>query len=179
MAVFDEQSIQELFDSNLNKAKESLGSLEFCCSDKVSFGGLTGWVFERTIEHCLREELKARGIPPQIEKQVPLEGRAKADMKVGPAVLEVKEKGLFDRNAPDRYGRYARAARSKGNSYLFLALRETHLPYLEDVENALGHQNAFFLFKGKSKEPSGDWQRFIDRILEELKPHNEPNNSQE
>jgi hypothetical protein len=177
MALFKEKAVQDLVDSNLNKAKERLASLGFCPSGKVCFGGLTGWVFEQTIHYCLCKELEARGIRPKIEEQKKVVGRANADLKIGPVFLEIKEKGLFDPKAPKRYRRYARAAQRNGCTYFFLTLRESYLPYTRGTKAALGHKNSFFLYEGKSNESSADWQRFIDRVLEELQCYKEANKS--
>src|SRR5208337_2532068 len=164
MAVFDEKSIQNLFDSNLRKAKECLASLAFCCSASPSFGGLTGWVFEETIHHCLAKELSFLGTQAKIGSQEALEGRSKVDLVVGQRVAaEIKEKGLFDRNAADRYGRYMRSARTKGYSYLYLTREETYQPYREAIKKAVGRRNAFFL------DRPGEWARFVQQIVKELR----------
>jgi hypothetical protein len=159
MAKFDEKNIQRLFDRNLETAKERLASLMFCSRGAPSFKGLSGWVFEQTVQDCLRKELKALGIRAEIHEQVSLGGRAKADFLIGTIAMEVKTSGLFDRNAANRYRRYRAAAEEKGYVYLYLTLHETWLPYRKAMLKALGQRNAFFL------DTPGDWRRLIARTF--------------
>ena len=168
MFIFDEDTIRALFDSSLKDAKARLASLKICCSDEPKFNGLDGWLFEQTIQHCLRKELKERGLQPEIKEQVNLGGRARADLVVGAVALEIKKSGLFQREAAGRYRKYRSAAGKKDYSYFYLTLHETYRPYREAVEKALGEQNAFFL------DRPGEWQRFVKRIVEELKRQEMP-----
>ncbi len=168
MAVFDENTILDLFECSLKAAAARLASLKVCCSEKPSFQGLNGWVFEQTIQYCLRKELRAQRIRAQIREQVSLGGRARADLAVGGAVaVEIKKGGLFDSKAASRYGRYRSAAERKGYSYLFLTLRETYTPYRHALVKRLGRGNAFFL------DRRGEWHRLIRRIFEQLKKSGE------
>ena len=162
MFEFDVDTIRALFDSSLRDAKACLASLKVCSSDEPKFNGLDGWLFEQTIQYCLRKELKARGRQPEIKEQVNLGGRSRADLLVGRAAIEIKKSGLFQREAANRYRKYRSTAEKKGYSYLYLTLRETYRPYREDVEKALGNQNAFFL------DSPTEWQRFVKRIVKEL-----------
>jgi hypothetical protein len=157
--AFDEKSVKQLFASSLKDAEERLLSLKICCCEKPSFHGLSGWVFEQTIQHCLCKELEARGIKAEIKEQVSLGGSSKADLRVGTVLMEIKARGLFDSEAAMRYGRYSAAARERGYSYLFITAQETYKPYRAAVKEAVGRTNAFFL-----DEP-GDWARFVQRLL--------------
>lgn len=107
MAESDKKAIPGKYESNLKIAKAALASLEFCCSEEPSFQGLSGWVFEQTVQDCLRKQLNALGIRAEIQEQATLAGRARADLLIGSAVaIEIKAKGLFDKNAASRYCRY-------------------------------------------------------------------------
>ena len=162
MAKFDEEAILGLFESNLKTAKASLASLGFCCCKAPSFQGLSGWVFEQTVQDCLRKELKCLGIRAEIREQVSLGGRVKADLVVGPLAVEIKARGLFDRNAASRYRSYRVAAEGKGYSYLYLTLQESHLPYRSAILKAVGRRNTFFL------DMPGDWSRLMKRVVQLL-----------
>jgi hypothetical protein len=158
--IFDEKSVKQLFMSALKDAEERLLSLKVCCCDKPSFHGLSGWVFEQTIQHCLRKELKAMGIETEIKEQVSLGGSSKADLQIGKVLMEIKARGLFDSEAAQRYGRYSAAARAQGYSYLFITAQETYKPYRAAVKKAVVRGNTFFL------DEAGDWARFVRRILQ-------------
>jgi hypothetical protein len=163
MAKFDEKSIHRLFNLNLKNAKAKLASLKYCSRSVPSFQGLSGWVFEQTVQDCLRKELRALRIQAAIREQVSLGGKARADLLIGTLVMEIKARGLFDENAADRYCKYKAAAEKKGYAYLYLTLQETYQPYKKAILNGLGRQNAFFL------DTPGDWNRLIKRIVNLLK----------
>jgi hypothetical protein len=170
MAKFDEKAILGQFESNLKTAKGSLASLEFCCSEEPSFQGLSGWIFEQTVQDCLRKELKALGIRAEIQEQASLGGRAAVDLLIGSAVaIEIKAKGLFDRNAASRYCKYRVAAEERGYCYLYLTLQESYLPYRKAMLEALGQENTFFL------DTPGDWSRLVKRAIQLLTNCRQPN----
>jgi len=84
-------------------AESALARLPFCRSEKPSFKGLSGWVFEQTIHSCLLNELNGSGIHTKIEEQAKLGGRTTADLLIGAsAAIEIKARGLFAPNAADK-----------------------------------------------------------------------------
>jgi hypothetical protein len=162
MAVFNEKRVIDSFDSNLKEAENALGRLRFCRSHAAKFFGLTGWVFEQSIQDCICQELEAQNISPPTREQERLVGRAKVDLLVGSVAIEIKAHNVWDRKAAPRYQKYQSDARSKGYTYLFISGREEYLPFRELMLEALGRENAFFL------DQPGDWDRFVERILREL-----------
>ena len=161
MFVFDERSVKQLFGSALKDAKERLACLEVCCSGKPSFRGLSGWVFEQTIQYCLHKELEAKGIKADFEEQVSLGGSRKADLRVGTVLMEFKLTGLFGPDAAKRYGKRSDTAQRKGYSYVYLTAQETYKPYRKAVKEALPRGNAFFVDETKP----GEWERFVRCIF--------------
>lgn len=163
MTEFDEASIRGLFEEYHQVAIVALTGLDFCCSEKPSFQGLRGWVFEQTVQNCLRKELKALRILAEIKEQASLAGRARVDLLIGSTVaLEIKAKGLFDSGAASRYLKYRLDAEKLGYTYLYLTLEESYLPYRKAMIEAVGEENAFFL------DTHGDWGRLIKRITKLL-----------
>jgi hypothetical protein len=163
MTLFTAGTITALFDKNKKLAEAKLRELSFFCDGSSSFGGLNGWVFEQTIQHCLTKELRAIGIAkPKFNEQIALGGRAKADLAIGKVAIEIKSGGLFGKDEAERYRRYKRAARSLGMDYLFFSLGESHRPYRVAIVKALNPNNVFFLDEPK------DWGRFVKRIARDL-----------
>lgn len=159
MLLYDENKIAELYVKNLEQAKQKLSKLEVYCGKSPTFGGLTGWVFEQTIQYCICKEFRAKGIEPKIEEQISLGGRVKADLIVEKIAIEIKAKGLFGSDDAERYGRYGKAARAYGYEYIFVTLSESYRPYQEAIIKSLGKGNTFFMSE------AGDWNRFIRRLL--------------
>ncbi len=56
MALYNDALIQTLHQANLKDAQARLSGLEVFCGCPAAFGGLNGWVFEQTIQFCLRIE---------------------------------------------------------------------------------------------------------------------------
>ena len=110
MTIFDEDAIWALFYSNLKQAKAYLATLKVYCGKEPVFAGLSGWVFEQTIQHCIWGELENKGAKLTIAEQVSLGGRAKADLAVGNVAIEIKMSGLFGLGDVHRYRQYRRAA---------------------------------------------------------------------
>lgn len=172
MTRFDENAILTLFESNLKQAKTNLANLKVYCGKEPSFAGLSGWVFEQTIQHCIRQELEAQDAAPTIAEQVSLGGRAKADLAVGNAAIEIKTSGLFELDAVRRYRKYRRAAQERGLRYIFLSRQETYRPYRDGIIKALGRSNVFYL------NERGEWERFIALLIELMKNKTRnPNNA--
>ena len=72
-------------------------------------------------------------------------GKVKTDLLIGSLAIELEAKGVFDSTVFHRYANYKAAAATKGYSYLYVALQETHKPYREGMQLQLGAENAFFL----------------------------------
>ncbi|KAF0219200.1 MAG: hypothetical protein FD174_2286 [Geobacteraceae bacterium] len=146
----------DYFEKCLIQAREKLREIDVFCKNDPSFAGLSGWVFEQTIQHCIQKELKARGIDIEVTEQVPLKGRAKADLGIGKfAVIEVKTSGLFGMGDVERYKKYKEAALEQGfERYLYLTWSENHPPYKIGLNEALGVENIFYI------ENTSEWSRF-------------------
>jgi hypothetical protein len=165
MSVYDEDGIRAVLQRNLQSAKSSLAELEVFCGRKANFGGLSGWVFEQTVQYCLQKELDARGLSHEMKEQQSLGGRAKSDILVGGRIaIEIKSRGLFGKPDIERYRRYSEAARQNGLVYLFLTASESYRPYRDGIADAVGKEDVFFL------DVAGSWDRFVMRIVDELRP---------
>ena len=154
--------VEERFHSAFQDATRCLKGLTVFCGQDPAFGGLSGWVFEKTIQKCIRESLASRRDALPIDEQFSLGGRVKADLKVGTVVVEIRSAGLFGQADIDKYRTCKSAARSLGLRFVFLSLYESHQPFRAGVTDALGAENVFFL-----REDAGSWQRFIDLLLSE------------
>lgn len=165
--MFKSIEVWELYKQCLEQAREKLREIDVFCDNDPTFGGLSGWVFEQTIQHCVQKELQARGIQIQIKQQVSLTGRAKADLVVeNIAAIEVKTSGLFGMADVERYKKYKEAALQQGfQRYLYLTWSESHLPYKLGLNDALGEENIFYI------ENPAEWSRFISVLVEGAMPN--------
>lgn len=160
MANFSESDIRSLFDANLAVAIRALRDLRFCQSERPQFQGLSGWVFEQTIQSCLCEELKAVGINAHFKEQEKLVGRAKVDLLIDDKIaIEIKAGGIMDSDAANRYANYRDKAVRNGWSYLYVTLQESHGPFRQAMTDAFKKGNAFFL------DTLGDWANLVDRLV--------------
>ena len=157
MSIYTESQIDKLFHSNHQRAIRKLAELPVYCGTEPDFGRLTGWVYEQTIQYCIRQELEARRVKADIKEHVSLRGRVKADLKVNGVAIEVKHNGLFGPGDAAKYQDYKKAASAKGWAYLFITGGESHRPYRTGITKALGRKNVFFL------DTNGDWKRFVRR----------------
>lgn len=164
MSRFTSKSIRALFEANKKQAQRKLRSLKVCCTDEPDFAGLNGWVFEQTIQYCIRQELLSQGVRPRIEEQFNLGGRARADLKIGGNIaIEIKVAGLFSEDDILKYKKYRQMAEQQGFRYLFLSWEESHLPFRKGIARVLDAANVFYL------DRSQDWKRFINGLVEFLK----------
>ena len=129
MTIYTENQIEGLFDSNHQQAIHMLTQLPVYCGTEPGFGQLTGWVYEQTLQHCIRQELNARNLKAEIAVHVKLRGRSKADLKVHNVAIEIKHGGLFGSGDAAKYGGCKEAAAANGWEYLFITQRESHRPY--------------------------------------------------
>jgi hypothetical protein len=158
--IFTEEQVWELYEANLKQAITKLGEIEVFSGENPRFSGLSGWVFEKTILHCIKAELKEKGINRGIKEQASLGGRAKADLAVGSVAIELKTSGLFGKSDAERYGKYKNAAKENGYPrYIYLTWNETSFEYKQGLNLALGENNVFYL------ETPGEWERFISALL--------------
>jgi hypothetical protein len=160
MTIYNGDSIWNLSEKNLAQAKKKLSQIKVFCGQKPSFSGLSGWVYEQTVQHCIQRELKAIGIKADIQEQFPLVGRAKADLAVNSVAIEIKSRGLFGMSDEDfqRHRKYQKAAKAKGYNYVFVTSGENSQIYRQGIIRALGQKKVFFL------DRDGDWSRLI-RLL--------------
>jgi hypothetical protein len=158
--IFTEDEVWILYEANLKQAKKKLEEIEVFCGKEAKFSGLTGWVFEKTILHCIKAELEEKGIKSEIDEQASLGGRVKADLAIHKhTAIELKTSGLFSRHDAERYEKYRYAAEEKGyRRYVYLTWNETSSKYKHDLNHALGEENVFYL------ENSGEWKRFISTL---------------
>jgi hypothetical protein len=161
MSQYSGESVWNLFEKNLAQAKKNLSNVSVFCGREPSFSGLSGWVYEQTVQYCIRRELKAFGIKADIQEQLSLVGRAKADLAVNRVAIEIKSRGLFGMTNGDfqRHRKYQKAAKAKGYNYVFVTSGEGSQIYRRGIIRALGHKNVFFLDK------AGDWSRLIHLLV--------------
>ncbi len=164
---YDNERVSELHERSLEDASKALRNMEVFCGNDCRIGGLSGWVFEQTVQYCLQRELRDRDLHPQMAEQYSLGGKAKADLAVWcvthhRVAIEIKLRGLFGPDEAERYRRYKEAANAKKLQYLYITKGETYRPYREGIQEALGVENTFFL------DTEGDWERFVTRIVTHL-----------
>ena len=162
--IYSQTTIEALFQKNLQQAKALLATLEVYSGREPNFTGLSGWVFEQTIRHCIRNELELLGVNARLIEQVTLRGSAKVDLVVGTTAIEIKTSGLFRRDEIDQQKKRQSDAAIKGLRYVFLTLRETNHRHRAGMIETLGRGNVIFL-----DEPGGEWERLIDIIVDGLK----------
>ena len=160
--LFDFDAIWKMHLRNLKQAKDKLAELEVYCNKPPMFGGLSGWIFEQTIQTCLRKELEAFGCHPEFQEDIRI-GRKRADLGIDNLIaVEIKSAGLFSKEEAERYGKYKVSAAQNGLEYLFLTSGEHCAVYRHGIIEAVGTENVFFLDDIK------DWGRFVARITELL-----------
>ena len=162
--LYNEATILELYQRNWHRAKLLLSKLEVFCGNECKVGGLSGWVFEQTVQFCLQKELEDRGIRVELQEQVSLGGRAKADFGVGNLAIEIKSKGLFSKEDTETLPPLQEGSGEEGIEIpLFDVGGVVYLPYRRGIIAALGANAVFFL------DTPGDWRRFVTRIAREVK----------
>ena len=161
---YNEQTIESLYQKNLEHARRLLYSLQVAegSEREPHISGLNGWVYEQTIRYCLYQELKLRGLFPRMKEQVAISGRKKIDLLVDKVAIEIKSRGIFHKNDAKKYKDYGTEVGKKGWAYFYLAGRERYKNYRLAVEKAFGKDKAFFL------DVSGEWSRFVSEIIKHL-----------
>jgi len=160
--IYNEDDIKKLYEESLSVAKQLLAYLPVAEGRKPTIKGLNGWVYEQTICHCLLQELNRVGIVTFFSEQASLGGRAKVDLLVGRAAIEIKASGSFGNDA-NKYSEYRIKAEQKGWVYFYLTNQEAYLPYRLATTKAFGKERAFFL------DTPGDWERFVKEVLNNYK----------
>lgn len=162
--VFTASKIWSLYDRNLGLAERKLRSLPIYGGGEPKFRGLSGWVFEQVILHCLRKELQAAGVKCSISEQATIGGRAKADLKLDNHVLvELKLSGSYGVASYTKYPKYRKTAEKAGYTYLWFSGEESYRPYRVAATSAFGRSNTFYL------DSTADWRRFLQRVRSLLK----------
>lgn len=155
--ILTEATVLSLYDKSLAEAVETLSFLSVAEGRKPSLRGLNGWVFEQTIRYCLSRELHSLGFSSTMSDQEPLCGRARIDLSVGKAAIELKVGGSFG-VGDSKYVRYRKAVEDRGQTYLYLSRQENHRPYREASQATFGSDHSFFL------DTMGDWVRFVQVV---------------
>lgn len=157
--VFEEIAIRSLYEKSLAEASMALASLSVAEGVPPRLRGLNGWVFEKTIRYCLARELEAVGLAPDFEEQVPITGRARVDLTFGKVAIELKAGGSFGAG-DEKYRGYRNLIEGRGQSYLYLSLQESHIPYRLATKRTFGAERTFYL------EDTGDWARFVQTVMD-------------
>jgi hypothetical protein len=169
--MYKDYEIIQNYEDNLEEAKTKLKSLSWYNGQEIKATGLNGWVFEETIQYCLKEEFLKLGKLYKIETQIKLGNRAVVDLGINnPAndlkvLIEIKLSGLFSPNGLAKYIKNKIIANKQGVEYLYITGYETCKPYKLNTQTEFGNDNSFFLNDGSSLE----WERFVNRIINIIK----------
>ncbi len=144
--LFDEYEIAELFNSNLSEAKELLSSLDIFCGNDINIKGLNGWVFEQTVQYCIRKELELLKIQAKYSEQEKIDRRgASVDLVINNIAIEIKKSGLFSQADIEKYEKYKGYAIRQGfREYLFISGVEEAKLYRTKMQEIIGFNNTFF-----------------------------------
>lgn len=162
------------FDKNLIKAKKKLKDLNFNRQDSVDFKGLSGWVYEKTIQDCLKtrfeldghdfiftEQCKLRTVDVDSKGIIDLKIENKVNKKI--VLIEIKTSGLFSANDPERYRVYNNVIGSNTNcTYLYITGHETCGTYKSKMQLYMGYDKSFFLDR---EDDIDEWERFVETII--------------
>lgn len=155
--IFDEKAINMLYDKSLDEAEAALSSLAVAEGGRPRLRGLNGWVFEKVVRYCISHELHSVGVIPAIEEQAPLVGRARIDLIIGKAAVEIKAGGSYG-SGDSKYQRYRKIVEERGQTYIYLTLQESHPHYRKATQGIFGSEHSFFL------DTPGDWAKFVQRV---------------
>ncbi len=159
--IYDEETIEHLYQQNLDTALERLASLTVAEGRVPNIKGLNGWIYEQTIHYCLCQELLSQGFSPTIREQVSLYGRVKIDLLVDHAAIEIKALGSFGKD-DEKYKGYRAKVEERGWIYFYLTRCETYKPYRSATISTFGKDRTFFL------DEKGEWTRFIKEVTKVL-----------
>lgn len=161
--VFTREKIWAMYHRNVGRASKRLTEIPAYCGQRPTFRGLSGWVFEQVIQHCIRKELQTVGINATYSEQYRLVGRATVDLRIDNVLVEMKLSGAYSRESYAKYPKYKKTATENGFSYLWFSGEESYRPYRSMAKKAFGTRNAFYL------DTTADWNRFVTRIRDLLK----------
>ena len=159
--IFNEDKIEKLFQKNKDLALEQLKDLAIYCdnSNNIIIPGLNGWLYEQTIQYCIRKELKNKGLKATIVEQAKLDSRKKVDLQINDNIaIEVKYTGLFHPKDIDKYKENKKTSNKNKVTYLFLSGWEGSNNYRKRIKSSLGKNNAFYI------DEEGEWNRFMNTI---------------
>ncbi len=161
---FDNAGVHDLFKRSLKQAETALEAVSVWNGARPAFSGLSGWVFEQTVQWCLRQEASSAGVHLALSQHERLRPKVLVDLVVqredGTRIfIEIKARGLFSMNDAEKYKNHAGNARAQKSEFLFLTLGESYEPYADAIRGAIGSENCFFL------DRDGDWARFVGHVL--------------
>lgn len=165
--IYNETAIQKVYEANLREAKRQLQNLPVCCSYEPSIPGLTGWILEQTIQHCIRRELDRMNLSAEVEEQVIIDEQATIDLLIGKTAIEITTSGLASEDDIVKHKNYQTQAKERGWRYVFLSISET--TFRTHLIEALGKDNVILLENYDSVwQLNGEWGRFIGIIVDGL-----------
>jgi hypothetical protein len=154
VTIYNGNEVWDLFEKNLAQAQKKLSGITVYCGQEIVVSGLSGWVYEQTVQHCLMRELKKLGIRTKIQEQLTLVRRTKADLVINNVALEIKSAGLFGEDMR-RYRECQKCAKARGLRYVFVTSAESVKKYRSEIVKTLEPENVFFL------DAAEDWGRLI------------------
>jgi hypothetical protein len=158
--IYNENTVQGVYEANFREAQRQLQNLPIYCGCEPNFPGLAGWVFEQTIQHCIRRELAEMNLGAEIEEQV-MSGEVKIDLLIGKTAIEVKTGPYFSEH--DIVKCVNNQTKALENDWLYILLSLYKNAFWPGVIDALGKDNAVFL-----QNCNGEWKRFIRIIADRL-----------
>jgi hypothetical protein len=158
--IYNESTVQKVYEANFREGQRQLQSLPVFCGYEPNFPGLSDWIFEQTIQHCIRRELEAINLDADMEEQV-VYGTAIIDLLVGNAAIDIKTGRSFSAKDTTECVNNQTEAKKRNWRYIFLKLYENNFQF--GISDALGNDNTVFLQNG-----NGEWERFIGIIATSL-----------
>lgn len=156
-----DSELQDIYRKNIFDAKSQLNALNYCSKSGCDCKGLSGWVFEQTIQDELKQILKPYNF--QFSEQCKLnteklKSNGIVDLKISNGIMkdkvvfiEIKLSGLYSPHDVERYEKYQNVIVSNPNyTYLYITGGESYSKYIIGIQQALGPNNSFFFNKGSS-----------------------------
>jgi len=177
--IYNEKNILEIYNNNIIEAKNKLKELSFYCQKEVKFKGLTGWVFEQTIQKCISEEFMQLNNDYIIDEQFKLsnlsekkKSRGEVDLIINNenrnVLIEIKYSGFYNRNSETTYQKYFNIINEYNLNnenkyyYIFLSGKESYYRYKGISKKVFGENNVFYL------DEKNSWKMFTDKIVKLL-----------
>ncbi|MEN6622134.1 MAG: hypothetical protein ABFD50_11360 [Smithella sp.] len=159
--IYNENTIQRVYEANIREIQRQLQNLPVYCGGEPNFPGLAGWIFEQTIQHCLRRELEEMNLDVEIEEQIISEA-ANIDLLIGNTAIDVNPGRPFSEEDISKYVNNQIEAKRRNWSYIFIILYENDSE--STIVDALGKENTIFL-----QNHNGEWEHFVNTITDRLK----------